>query len=651
MRKLIGTLIVLMGLPEAGFLAAAQTETPEPKVYEGSGGFSGIKGRYLPRPSPPVDYANSTRLDQLMRAGRIYLSLQDAIALALENNLDIEFARYGPRIADTDVQRASAGQLLRNLGGTNIRFGPQSATGALAGVSGVSAGGGTGGGSQGGILSGVSVQLAGSAIPNLDPQAFFQGQFGHSTQIITNSFATGTNYLVSGYKATGYGITKGFLTGTSVRMDMSSQNLSQNSPRNDFNPATSGNLGFSVNQHLLQGFGLALNSRVIKIARNNRHAADLSFKAQVIATVANVADLYWDLVTYNENLRVRRHALELNTRLYTDNKRRAELGAIAPIDIVQAEAEVAASQQEVTNAETQVLQQEMILKSVLTRSALDDMAVMSAHIVPTDKIRVPESEPVEPVQDLVAEALAIRPETEQSRISLENSRLSMQGTKNALLPTLDVFASMQNNALAGQVNTVTLEKGAAQQAIIAQRAATLNPFFLGGYGTFMSQLLRRNFPDYAVGFSFSVPLSNRSAQADYIKDQLNYRQQQINDRQMNNNIRLSVINARTALLQARAAYDTSVKARMLQEQTLNGERRKFQLGTSSFLNVVIVQRDAVARQAAEVAALNNYIKARNNLQAVVGRILKNHNVSLEEAYSGIAKREPDIVIPERNGKQ
>ena len=617
MKKPIGTLIVLIGLPAAGFQAGIQT--PEPNVYEGSGGiFSGMKGRYLPRPSPPVDYANSARLDKLMRAGRIYLSLQDAIALALENNLDIEFARYGPRVADTDVQRASAGQLLRNLGGTNIRSGPRSATGALAGVSGVSAGGGTGGTSQGGILSGVSVQLAGSAIPNLDPQAFFQGQFGHSTQIITNSFATGTNYLVSGYKATGYGITKGFLTGTSVRLDMSSQNLSQNSPRNDFNPATSGNLGFSINQHLLQGFGLALNSRVIKIAKNNRHAADLSFKSQVIATVTNMADLYWDLVTYNENLRVRQQALELNPRLYTDNKRRAELGAIAPIDIVQAEAEVAASQQEVTNAETQVLQQEMILKSVLTRSGAgrygDHERAHRAHGQDSRAGGGAGRAGAGPGGGGAGQPAGDRAEPHLAR----KQPPEHAGHQERLMPTLDVFASMQNNALAGQVNTVTLETGAAQQAIIAQRAASLNPFFLGGYGTFMSQLLRRNFPDYAIGFSFSVPLSNRSAQADYIKDQLNYRQQQINDRQMNNNIRLNVINARTALMQARAAYDTSVKARMLQEQTLNGERRKFHLGTSSFLNVVIVQRDAVARQAAEVAALNNYIRARNNLQAVVG---------------------------------
>ena len=166
---------------------------------------------------------------------------------------------------------------------------------------------------------------------------------------------------------------------------------------------------------------------------------------------------------------------------------------------------------------------------------------------------------------------------------------------------------------------------------------------MGGYGRFLSQIFSRNFPDYALGFSFSVPLTNRSAQADFIKDQLNYRQQQINDRQTQNNIRLNVINARTALSQARAAYDTSVKARMLSEQTLAGERRKFQLGTSSFLNVIIVQRDTVARQAAEVQALSSYIGARNSLEVVTGRVLKDHNISIEEAFSGVARREPDLI--------
>jgi outer membrane protein len=647
MKKLIPILVVLISLPDLGFLASAQT--PEPKPYEGTGLFSGVKSKYVPRPSPAVNFTDSPRLEKLLRAGRIYLSLQDAVALALENNLDIEFARYGMPLADTDVLRARAGQLLRNVS-SSVRSGPSSASGALAGVQGVnSSGQNASSSSSGGILSGVSVQLAGSAIPNLDPTAYFQGQFGHQTQILTNSTATGVNYLVSGYQYGTFGFNKGFLTGTSVQLSNTTQRLAQNSPLNDFSPATTGNVALSVTQHLLQGFGPSLNGRVIQIARNNRHAADITFRQQVIATVSSVADLYWDLVSFNDNLKVRQQSLELNQKLYTDNKRRAELGAIAPIDIVQAEAEMEASQQEVTNAETQVLQQEMILKNVLMRNAMDNLEIATARLVPTDPIRIPDQEPAIPIQDLVSEALANRPEVEQSRISLENSRLSMKGTRNALQPTLDIYASAQNNGLAGQMNTLASGSltPAQQTALLAQRAAGLNAALVGGYGGLLGQLFRRNFPDYSIGFNFSVSLSNRSAQADFIKDQLNYRQQQINDHQTNNNIKLNVINARTALLQARAAYETSVKARKLQEQTLAGERRKFQLGTSSFLNVVIVQRDTVTREAAEVQALNTYIRARSSLVDVLGRTLKESNVSMDEALTGQVKREAEIVIPQR----
>lgn len=641
MKKLSLVLVFLMSLPELPVSA----QTPEPKPYDGHGVFSGLKKKYLPLNSPQVNLSNSDRLEKMMRAGRIYLSLADAIALALENNLDIEYARFGPKLSDTDILRAQAGQLLRNLGNANIRSGPSSVGGALEGVSGVTAvGGGASAAGQGGILSGASVQLVGSGLPNLDPQAYVNGQFGHSTQILSNSFAVGTNYLTSDYKGTSYGITKGFLPGTTVQLAMSTTRLGQNSPISDFNPTTSGSASLTITQPLLQGFGTALNSRYIKIARNNRHSADLNFKGQVIATVSNVVDLYWDLVAYDDILKVRQHSLELNRKLYTDNKRRAELGAIAPIDIVQAEAEMTAAQQDVTNAETQVLQQEMILKNVLTRGGVDNIMLAAARIVPTDTIQVPGQEAVQPIQDLIAEALANRPEVEQSQISLENSRLTMKGVKNALLPQLNLFAQMQNNGLVGQMNTYANGSPEQVQAILAGRAAGLNGFFVGGYGGFLNQLLSRNFPDYAVGFSLSIPLSNRMARADLINTQLTLRQQQISDRQLQNNIKLNVMNARTALLQARAAYDSAVKARILQEQTLNGERRKFQLGTSSFLNVVIVQRDTVLRQATEVQALNAYVRARNQLTNVLGDTLTEHHISMEEAVSGVVKREPDLPI-------
>ncbi|HWB96625.1 MAG TPA: TolC family protein, partial [Bryobacteraceae bacterium] len=476
-------------------------------------------------------------------------------------------------------------------------------------------------------------------IPNLDPTVNFYLQKGHNTSPQTSSRVTGTNFLVSQYTSSGFSYQQGFLTGTNLTFNMQSQGLRQNSPGNDFNPSTTANAYLGISQNLLQGFGLAANKRSIRIAKNNRHVADLVFKQQVMATVANVINLYYDLVSFNENLKVQRQALELNQKLYEDNKRRASLGAIAPIDIVQAEAEMTAAQQQVTDAETQVLQQEMILKNALTRSGPDSLSVIDARIVPTTSIVVPEKETIRPVQDLIGQAIALRPEVEESRVGMDNSKISMQGTRSAALPVLQAFATLQNNALAGQVNTVPPVSDGSS-SLLPPVSSTPNPFFLGGWGTVLGQLFSRNFPNYSAGFQLSIPIRNRAAQADLIRDQLTLREQQIQDRQLQNRIRMNVLNARIALQQARAAYDTSVKARMLQDQTLHGAQRKYQLGTSSFLDVVIVQRDMVTRRQAEVTALNSYIRARTNLELMIGEILQNHNISIEEAYSGKVQRPP-----------
>jgi outer membrane protein TolC len=372
--------------------------------------------------------------------------------------------------------------------------------------------------------------------------------------------------------------------------------------------------------------------------------SDLVFRQQVIATVSNVVSLYWDLVSLDQNLKVKQQAVELNQKLYEDNKKRAELGVIAPLDIVQAEAELTAAQGDVTTAETQVLQQEMILKSVLCKNGVDSLAVIDARVVPTDTVQLPEREPVRPVQDLVAEAFADRPEVEQSRLGIENSRINIKGTRSALLPTLSVYGVLQNHGLAGQLNTIPYPPGYLPPGSgFVSGSGNPNTFFLGGYGTVLSQLFDRNFPDYGVGFSLNMPLRNRSAQADLIRDQLNLRQQQISDRELQNNIKLNVVNTRIAVQQARAAYDTAVKARMLQQQTLNGANRKYELGTSSFLDVVLVQRDLVTRQSAEVTALNTYIKARNNLETVTGEILKDHDISIDEALAGKVTRPPSSL--------
>jgi len=387
-----------------------------------------------------------------------------------------------------------------------------------------------------------------------------------------------------------------------------------------------------------------VNKRAYHKARNNLTANDLTFKQQVIATVTNVVNLYWDLVSFNNSLKVDQQTLELDTKLYHDNQRRAELGAIAPIDIIQAEAEMKSAQQNVITEESQVLQQEMILKSVLTRGGLDNPAIALARIVPTDHIDVPAEEAVVPVQDLVAQALEGRPEVHQQQITLENARLDLLGTRNNMLPTLQAYANFSNTGLAGSITTIPQPIFNYATGQITYVQATAAPgLAVGGYGNALSQVLSRKYPNYNVGFQLTVPLRNKANQADEITNELQFRQQQIQAKQVSNNIKLNVVNAWTALRQARAAYDTAVEARKLQDQTLAGTRRKYELGTSTITDVLIAQRDDTTRQLSEVDALDQYQRARTQLEQVMGNILEKNDVNIDEAKNGQVSRPPDPI--------
>jgi outer membrane protein TolC len=609
--------------------------------------MNGFLSRYRPRAVAPISFDDSPRIERLLRAGSIYLSLRDAIALALENNLDIEVARYYPKLALSDLQRASDGQLLRNVS-TNISQGPNSASlNVLAGASAVN--GGAGGAfvnnPNNGVLSGLNVQLAGSAIPNLEPLFYTASSFSHQTQLLTSTSFTGIPTLIDSYSNLVYGVQQSYWTGTTASLSMSSIfNYKQNAPTAVLNPYDNASLSLNISQNLLNGFGLAVNKRAYHKARNNLTADDLTFKQQVIATVTNVVNLYYDLVSFNDSLKVDQQTLELDTKLYHDNQRRAELGAIAPIDIIQAEAEMKSAQQSVITQESQVLQQEMILKSVITRSGLDNPAIQLARIVPTDHIDVPAEEPVVPVQDLMAQALEARPEVRQQQITLENARLDLLGTKNNLLPTLQAYANFSNNGLAGAVTTIPQPVFNYATGQITYVQATAAPgLAVGGYGNALSQVLSRKYPNYNVGFQFTVPLRNKANQADEITNELQYRQQQIQAKQVSNNIKLNVVNAWTALRQARAAYDTAVEARKLQDQTLAGTRRKYELGTSTITDVLIAQRDDTTRQLSEVDALDQYQRGRTQLEQVMGNILDKNDVNLEEAKNGQVTREPDPI--------
>lgn len=614
----------------------------------GSGLVNRLTSIYRPHRVGEVSFADSPRIDKLMRAGVIYLSLRDAIALALENNLDIESARFAPKLALADLQRASAGQLLRNVS-TSISQGPSSASlGVLSGATAVNSGGNVNSGSSNnGVLSGLNVQLAGATIPNVDPVGFVATGYSHLTQIQTSTVFTGTSALVQNYKNLTYGVQQGFWTGTNVTLAMTGVfGLNQNATTALFNPIDTGQLSLGITQNLLNGFGLNVNKRAYHKARNNIKSSDLQFKAQVIATVGNVVNLYWDLVQFNEDLKVKQLALQLNTQLYEDNKKRADLGAIAPIDIIQAQADMKSSQQDVITQESQVLNQEMILKSVLTRSGLDNPTIALARIVPTDRIDVPAQEPVIPIQDLVTEALANRPEVEQNQISLENARLDLLGTKNNLLPTLQAYANFSNSGQAGSITSTPqpiFDNQGHLQGYRQLGPGDVNNFLIGGYGTVLSQVFSRNFPNYNAGVQLTIQLRNRANQADMITSELQYRQSQIQDKQLHNGIRLNVINAWTNLRNARAAYDTAVVARKLEDETLAGTRRKYELGTATILDVIIAQRDDTSRQLSEVDSRNQYQRAKTTLATQLGKILDDFGVDIGEAKSGVVKRDADVL--------
>ncbi len=639
-RFLVAVLCAALLLSPAGGFAAdkpaptPQTNRPasEPAIAEPHGLLGRIQRPYRPRPVPPPSVANSGRLESLLRGGNLYLSIRDAIALALENNLDIAIQRYGPQIADTVVMQAEAGGFARGVS-TNVTAGPASAS--------ISASGTTPGANQNAAsvasagttsaVGGAVLQSSGPSIPNLDPILTGSASWAHQTTPQTNTFITGTTALIQRQDLSALGIQKGFITGTTVNLGLNNNSTTGNNPRNDFNPATTSSLGLSITQHLLQGFGPAVNSRQIHIARNNREVADLTFKLQVETTVAAIMSLYWQLVAFNEQVKVAGEAVAAAQRLHEDNRRQVEVGTMAPIEVTRAEAQIAAAEQQQTLARMQVLQQETIIKTALSRTGVASPSVAEAHIIPTDVIRIPDVEPISPVQDMMAMAISSRPELAQSRIQIANQGMTIRGSKNALLPTLDAVVSLSNNALAGQLTNLPAPAGTVHGN---------NAFFIGGYGSVLSQIFDRNFPNYAAAINLTIPLRNRAAQAQVLNDELTLRQQQLGLQRLENQVRVDVQNALIGLTQARAQYQSATKQRALQAQTLDAEQKKLALGASTIYNVIQDQQAMTAAESNEVAARAAYARAKVELDRATGQILTNNDISMDEAFRGVVSHPP-----------
>ncbi|MDQ6677695.1 MAG: TolC family protein [Acidobacteriota bacterium] len=622
--------------------AANRKQAEMPPYTREDGRFSRFTGPYKSVGIAPINLSNSYRLDSLLRAGNLYLSLQDAIALTLENNLDIEIQRYGAQEQDANILRAQAGGALRGVT-PGVQGGAVSA--GLGQATGITQTAAASANATASNNQGALVQQTGTVIPNFDPTLSGILQWQHTTQPQASQLVTGITTLIQGQNTQQLQLSQGFATGTSYSLGYSEVRLSSNNTRNTFNPFRTGSLSLTIRQNLLQGFGSALNRRNIVIARNSREQSDLQFKQQVITTVTSTINLYWDLVSFNDDVKSKQQSLAYNERLYNDNKKQVEIGTLAPIEIVRAEAAVATSQQDLILAQTRVLQQETTIKTALSRNGVASPSMVDAHIIPTDRIEIPDVEPIQPYQDLVAMALSARPELAQQRIAITNNNINARGSKSELLPSLQAFTTLSNNGLAGAPSTVTTQPTqiTGTETPVPVGVNSINTFLVGGYGNLFGQLFRRNYPDYSIGLSLNIPLRNRTAQADYIIDQLTVRQSELSLQRLENQVRTDVRNAMIGIQQSRASYQAAVKARILQEQTLDAEQKKLALGASTIFNVILVQRDLATAQANEVAAADSYKKAQVELHRSIGDTLSANNISVEDAFRGSVPRPPSPI--------
>lgn len=596
----------------------------------GGGVFGWATHTYRGSEVAPVSLTNTPRLEALIRGGNLYLSLQDAVALAVENNLDIYVQRYGPLIAEQDLQRAESGGVLRGVSQSVQQGAAGVGQGVSSGALGSATGGATAASSSASSVNGIITQL-GPTTPNLDP--VLQGFYGyfHTSTPETSTFLTGTNSLVTKAPMANVSLTQGFLTGGTAVLSFDNRWVNQNSPYNALNPSSSVLLDLTVSQNLLQGFGISVNNRNIRISRNEVKVSNLVFEEQVINTVSNIVNLYWQLVSLNDTVKYAKQNLAVSDKTYSDNKRQVEIGTLAPIEITRAEAEVAARQQDLTVAVTNVLQQETIIKNALSRNGVASLTVAAARIVPTDRIRVPQDDNVAPLAELFDVALKHRPELEQSRLNLQNSKISIEGLKNGLLPTVTAFGELTNNGLSGKVNGGSL-------------VGPPDSYFVGGYGTALAQAFRRNFPNYDAGVNYSFTLRNRSARADYTYNTLQLRQSEIALQKQLNQIGVDVQNARIGVEQAFVRYQAATKQKALQEETLEGEQKKLKLGASTIFLVIQAERDLAQAQSNEVTAASQYQQAQVSLQLATGQILPTYHVDLAQAHQG-AVAEPPSPIP------
>ena len=436
---------------------------------------------------------------------------------------------------------------------------------------------------------------------------------------------TGTTALIQGSRTFQAQYNQSWDFGMSAQFTYYQQHINVNSPFFSIDPYTSGYLDLQITQNLLYGFGSAVNGRNIRVQKNNIKVTNLQFRSQVATTVSSVLNLYWDLVEFWQDQRARQRELAAAEQLLDNNRKQADAGTLAPIEVTRAEAQVYTSQQDLLVSQTNLLQQETVLKNAISRKGIANPSLADAHIIPLDTITIPAKDDTPPIEQLVAQALENRSEVAQSRINIDSDKLNLVGIKNALKPTLQAFAELTNNGLTGALTPL----GAATPGV---------PYLAGGDGNLLGQKFRRNFPNYSAGLALNIPLRNRAAQSDYVTSELELRQSELGLQQNINQVRVDVQNAVIALQQARARYAAAVKASNLQQQTLDADQKRLALGASTAYQIVLDQQNLASAESSEVQALASYSHARIGLDQALGRTLEANNISFDEALAGTIAR-------------
>ncbi len=613
--------------------------------------FPNILQPYRPQDLPQPNLANSPRIDALMRDGKIYLSIDDAVALTLENNLDLDIARYNLNIADTDYLRAKSGANILGVNAGIVQNTPGGGVGGLGGTVGSGAGGttvaasGVGTGTNGLVSSTLGI---GSTITSFDPVITGTLQIDKDNTESTSALSPVPVLATNTYTGN-VAYTQGFQWGTALSVGFNNTHVTTNSPTSLLTPDLGSNFQFKVTQNLLQGFGPGPNLRFIHIAKNNREISDVAFRLQIITTVDQVENMYWDLVYAYENVRVQQEALTYEQKALEDAKRQSQVGTVPPIQVVSAQSTVSTGQQNLILAQNNLQLQELLMKNALSRS-IEDPILAEADVIPTSTMQIPQQEAVTPIQDLIGQALNHRAELVESRIDLNSRDLSNKAVRNAMLPTLDAFAYYGGSGVGGNVNPAIPNCANTTSSFCFTPAKAPPPFQTSnsvGYGSTLNQLVNGTAPDKGVGLTLNIPIRNREAQANQVRAELEYRQAQVRLHQLENQVRIEVRNAQFDVKQNRASVKAAQDAVDFARQTLDADQQKLKVGLTTQTAILQDASTLTTSESNLVSAKAAYEKSRIELDRATGLLLDHANIDVADATRGQVTHLPTVpdVVP------